>query len=173
MTLDEHLTALARGDFAAFDEFYRATDKTIYHIALSVLKERALAEDAMQSCYMKIIAGAGKYRSGSNAAAWVARIARNEALNLKKRQGREHAVDVSENEALFGAAPDEYGFLTDVARRTLSEGEFAVLMLTADGYKRREIAAMLKIPLPTVTWRYHRALSKMRAALGEKENGNE
>ncbi len=165
MTLDEHLKELAAGNDSEFGSFYAATKSAMYHIALGILRDRALAEDAMQNAYLKIVGNADKYRGG-NAAAWVGRIARNEALNLKKKYAREHSVDERENLALFGTAqPDEYGLLTDVARRTLPEGELEVLLLTADGYKRREIAALLGIPLPTVTWRYHRALAKMRAAL--------
>lgn len=167
MTLDEHLKKFAEGDTSSFNDFYLATKKSVYHIALGIVRERALAEDVMQTTYMKALAGAGGYRTGTNAAAWIARIARNEALNVKKLRMREHSVDERESEQLFGTArPDEYGLLTDVARRVLSGDEFTVLMLAAaDGYKRREIAAMLKMPLPTVTWKYHRALAKMRRAL--------
>ena len=113
-----------------------------------------------------------KRRSTTSPSAWIGGIARNEALNLRKKRAREISVDGTASAALFGTArPQDYGLLTDVARRTLSEGEFTVLMLAAaDGYKRREIAAMLGVPLPTVTWRYHRALAKMRAAL---EGGEE
>ena len=157
MTLDEHLKKFAEGDDSDFGAFYLATKKPIYHIALGIVRDRALAEDVMQNTYMKVLAGAGSYKRGTNASAWIARIARM----------RESPVDERENEHLFPVAkPDEYGLLTDVARRILSEDEFTVLMLAAaDGYKRREIAAMLKMPLPTVTWKYHQALAKMRRAL--------
>lgn len=166
MTLEEQLKRLAEGDDSEFESFYLATKRAVYHIALGILRDKALAEDAMQSTYMKIVANAGRFRGG-NAAAWAGRIARNEALNLKKKRAREYSVDETENTAIFGTAqPDEYGLLTDVARRTLSEGEFTVLMLAAaDGYRRREIAAMLGIPIATVTWRYHQAIAKMRKAL--------
>ena len=167
MTLDEHLKEFAEGNDSNFGSFYLATKKAVYHIALGVLRDRALAEDVMQNTYMKVLANASGYRAGTNAAAWIARIAKNEALNVKKRRMREAPVDEREQEHLFGTAqPDDYGLMTDVARRVLSEDEFTVLMLAAaDGYKRREIAAMLKMPLPTVTWKYHQALAKMRRAL--------
>jgi len=65
--------------------------------------------------------------------------------------------------------PDTYGELTDLAKRLLSDYEFSILMLvTACGYKRKEIAKMIDMPIPTVTWKYQNALSKMRTAL-EKE----
>ena len=166
VTLEEHLKQFAKGDASEFDAFYLATKKTVYHIALGIMKERALAEDVMQSTYMKVLAHAGKYREGGSAAAWIGRIARNEALTLKKRRAREHAVDFSEDPSPLGVVHEDYGEMTDLARRVLSEAEFGVLMLAAvDGYKRREIAAMLKMPVPTVTWHYHRALAKLRSAL--------
>ncbi len=172
MSLDEAIQKLAEGDDSGFETLYLATKKMTYHIALGILGEGALAEDAMQTAYMKVIANAGRYRQGSNALAWIARIVRNEALNMRKMRMRELSVDEQQEHALFGEArPDDYGLFTDVARRTLPAEEFTVLMLVAvDGYRRREIAEMLGIPTATVTWRYHRALAGMRRALkGEKE----
>lgn len=168
--LDEHLKKFAQGDASDFEAFYLATKRLMYHVALGVLGDRGLAEDAMQTAYIKILQSASSYRTGTKAQAWIARIVKNVALDEKRKRQREHFVDEQEDFALFGTAhPDEYGLLTDVARRTLSEDEFTVLMLVAvDGYKRREVASMLSIPLPTVTWKYHRALAKMRQALEDK-----
>lgn len=166
MSLDELLIKLAEGDLSAFNEIYERTQRTVYYIALSVLRERALAEDAMQSCFLKVIRFASRYKKGTNANAWMCRIAKNEAIDMKRRRAREHSVDVGESEYLFPTYEAEgYGELIDLARRTLKEGEFAVLMLVAQGYKRREIAAMLSTPLPTVTWRYNRAVKKLKEAM--------
>ena len=49
MTLDEALAKLAEGDRSAFGEVYNQTRKTVYYIALSVVRERMLAEDVMQN----------------------------------------------------------------------------------------------------------------------------
>ena len=50
----------------------------------------------------------------------------------------------------------------------MTEDEFAILMLvTAAGYKRREISGMLDMPVPTVTWRFNKAIEKMRKSLEE------
>ena len=169
MTLDKLMTKLANGDDSAFESIYGQTRKTVYYIALSVLKDGALAEDVMQSVFLSILKNAGSYRAGTNASAWIARIARNEALNLKKQRGFEHYVDESENLKTFGTnSTDDYGLLIDLARRTLPEDECAVLLLiAADGYKRREIAEMLDMPVSTVTWKYKNAVNKMRRALSE------
>ena len=171
MTLDEALAKLAEGDRSAFGEVYNQTRKTVYYIALSVVRERMLAEDVMQTVYLKVLDNASRYRPGTNAAAWIARIARNEAIDLQRRRSRELTVDERENPLPFGTrSVDDYGLLIDLARRILKREEFSVLMLSAtEGYKRREIAQMLGMPLPTVTWHYSRAVKKMRQALEEEK----
>lgn len=171
---DALMTALARGEESAFEELYRRTSKTVYHIALAIVRERSLAEDVMQSAYLSVLRNAGSYRAGTNASAWIARIARNEALNVYNKRKREESVDERERPELFGTSrPDEYGLLVDLARRTLPEDEFTVLLLVAaDGYKRREVSEMLGMPVPTVTWKYKRALSAMKEALKEEKSAS-
>ena len=170
MTLDQLMKKLADGELEAFEDVYAKTQKTVFYIALSILKERSLAEDVMQSTYLSLLRNASQYRRGTNASAWIAKITRNEALKVLKKRGRERYVDETQNLELFGTGQtDDYELLIDLARRLLPEEEFAILMLvTAAGYKRREIAGMLEIPLPTVTWKYKCALEKLREALNEK-----
>jgi len=167
MSLDKQMRKLISGDKDAFARVYAATRKSVYFVALSVLRDKSLAEDVMQTTYLKVLKFADNYKAGTNAAAWIVRIARNEALNLKSRRSREQYMDESENLALFGtSSTDDYGLLTDMARRMLSEDEFTILMLvTACGYKRREIGEMLSLPTPTVTWKYNSAIEKLRRAL--------
>ena len=172
MSIDEALQQIAAGDSSALEEVYRRTRRTVYYIALSVLRERMLAEDVMQSTYLKVLSNAARYRKGTNARAWIARIAKNEAISVWRKRRQEVSVDEREEQALFGSvAADEYGMLIDLARRVLGRHEFAVLLLSAaEGYKRREIAQMLGMPLPTVTWHYGRAVEKMQKALRELES---
>ncbi len=173
--LDGLIVALAKGEKTAFKELYEQTKKTVYYIALSVVRDRSLAEDVMQSTYLNVIRYAGRYESGRSPRAWIAKIARNEALNVKKKRDRDVFVDEKENLLLFGTVEtDDYGLLVDLARKILPEEEFAILMLvTAEGYKRREIAKMLSMPLATVTWKYGKALKTMKKALEGKEGKDE
>ena len=171
MSLDGQMQKFINGDSSAFEKIYGETRKSVYYAALAIVRDKALAEDVMQSTYLSVFKNAKSYKAGTNAAAWIVRIARNEALNLKKRRSREESVDEQENLSAFGTSqPDEYGILTDLARRILTEDEFTVLTLSVIcGYKRREIGAMLAMPTPTVTWKYKNAILKMRNALKEDE----
>ncbi len=165
--LDKLMKRIINGDNSAFEELYKQTRQSVYYVALAILRDRALAEDVMQATYLNILKNADRYTPGTNAAAWIIRIARNEALNLKKARSREQYVDEKENDGLFGAYhPDDYGTLIDLARRTLSEDEFTIVMLvTTCGYKRREIAKMFDSPTSTITWKYNAAIAKLRKSL--------
>ncbi len=167
MALDKLIKKFINGDASAFDDIYCRTRKCVYYVAFSILRDGALAEDVMQTTYLRVLKNARSYTPGTNALAWIARIAKNEALNVKKLRTRETYVDEQQDAHLFGASnPDGYGELTDLAARVLDEDEFSILMLvTVCGYKRREIGQMLGMPTPTVTWKYNNALSKMRNAL--------
>ncbi len=170
MALDKFIKKFINGDTSAFDDIYNLTQKSVYYVALSILRDKALAEDVMQTTYMRMLKSIRSYTLGTNASAWIYTIARNEALNIKKARMREQSVDEYENKTLFGMSePDKYGDLIDLAKRILADDEFSILMLvTACSYKRKEIGKMLGIPISTVTWKYQNALLKMRNAL-EKE----
>ncbi len=173
MNLDKHIKRLANGDKAAFEQIYTNTQKAVYYTALSVLRDRALAEDVMQSTYLKVITNAHRYELGTNAVAWILRITRNEALNTQSRRQRETPVDECADDGIFGhSSPDDYGLLIDAARKTLDEEQFRIVMLiTASGYKRKEIARMLDLPVSTVTWKYNQATEKLRKVLSDNKGG--
>lgn len=169
MKLDSFLHRLADGDKSAFKAIYDDTNKAVYYTALSVLGERSLAEDAVQSAYLSVIKNAGTFKEG-NARAWIIRIVRNTALNLKNKRKREICVDERENEPLFGTYEIEDGGLIEAAKQQLNADEFNILMLVAVcGYKRREIALMLEMPVPTVSWKYGEAVKKMKTYLTKPE----
>lgn len=172
MALDKFIKKFINGEASAFDEIYNQTRKSVYYVALSILRDKALAEDVMQTTYLRVLRNIQGYVLGTNASAWIIKIAKNEAINMKKLRMREQSVDEYENQILFGISePDNYGELIDLAKRLLPDEEFSILMLvTACGYKRKEIGKMLDMPIPTVTWKYQNALLKMRNAL-EREGG--
>lgn len=167
MALDKFIKKFMNGDASAFDEIYNRTRKSVYYVALSILRDKALAEDVMQTTYLRVLKNIQSYALGTNASAWIIKIAKNEAINMKKVRMREQSVDEYENLTPFGVnEPDTYGELIDLAKRLLADDEFSILMLvTACGYKRKEIGKMFDMPTPTVTWKYQNALLKIRNAL--------
>ena len=110
------------------------------------------------------------FDDGKNAMNWLLTMAKNLAINLYNRNKREIITDPSL------VAPDtQYTMrdngLIDMALKNLSQTEFNVLTLCElKGYKRREVAQLLDMPIGTVTWHYNQALKKLREILSKEEN---
>ena len=152
------------------EQIYEETEKAVFLVAYSYLRDRGLAEDVRQDVYLRVREKAAQYRPGTNPKAWILTIARNLSLNLIKKR-RECLVDFAENERLGGVAPDEGagGLLIERAREILSAEQFQILYLVVvAGYKRREIAAYLEMPIGTVTWKYQESLKILRKAFKEE-----
>ena len=106
--------------------------------------------------------------------AWILTIARNLSLMKLREQKRISQTPLEEMWDLQsgdkGLEEKEDKILLDGVLQSLTEEERQILMLHAtSGLKHREIAAMLKLPLPTVVSKYRRALLKLEKRL--KEDG--
>ena len=55
MALDKFIKKFINGDTSAFDDIYNLTQKSVYYVALSILRDKALAEDVMQTTYMRML----------------------------------------------------------------------------------------------------------------------
>lgn len=159
------IAGVAKGDAAAFDALYRATDRTVYAYALSLTRNREDAQDVMMETYLSIRTGAHLYRSQGKPLAWIFTIARNHVRMRARTAGRETPL----GDALFAreepAAADggEDALVLREALHILSEEERQVVLLHAvSGLRHRETAAALGLPLATVLSKYSRALRKLK-----------
>lgn len=167
--LDALLQRIASGDREALADLYHRVRTTVYALALSYLKNAQDAEDATQDAFVQIWESAPSYRPAGKAVAWMLTVTRN--LCLMRLRKVQHDGSLSEEEwaALpelpHGLAPEERLALS-AAMETLDEQERRIVLLYAvTGWKHREIAALLELPLPTVLSKYHRALKKLRKRL--------
>lgn len=166
------LLRISSGDREALASLYRQTCSAVYGFILSILKNRHDAEDAMQDVYLKIAVSAAGYRPRGKPLAWILTIARNIALMRLREQKRTVPAEPSELESsseVTNLINEDSLFLRE-ALRILGEEERQILILHAVvGLKHREIAEILKLPLPTVLSKYSRSLSKLKKSL----NGGE
>lgn len=168
--IERRLAAYSAGDGRAFDDIYEWTHKAAYFAILYIVRDRMHAEDILQETYLRALRSLSQYRKGSNFTAWLCTIARSLALNHLKKHRREVATDFSEEAYRFGAAEPEIPYLFELAARVLSEEEYNIVMLCqVSGYKRREVAHMMDMPIGTVTWKHNEALKKLKKNLKENE----
>ena len=170
--LEERLLPLVgQGDSEAFEVLYRSTEKAVYALALSILKNAHDAEDIVQETYLKVRAAAHLYVPQGKPLAWLFTITKNLCRDLLRGQSRtEAAPDGAEDDLRFSYVSDPTDRLVlEAALKALGEEERQVVLLhAASGLKHREIARDLGLPLSTVLSRYSRALKKLQRYLTEE-----
>ena len=175
--LDSYIRLIAQDSRDGLEALYRETSTAIYAYALSVLKDPHDAEDVLQECYLRIHASAQSYTSAGKPMAWIMTIAKNLCLmHLRQRQRSAELSDEDWNHYLEDNRqmdPDDRIILAECMSR-LSEQERQIITLHAvAGFKHREIAHFLHIPLPTVLSKYHRGIKKLKQLFPKGEDENE
>lgn len=167
--LDKLIYGIADGDTDSLAKLYELTNKDVYSFALSILKNIHEAQDVLQECYLHIFSSAGSYSGKGKPMAWILTITRN--LCLKCIRSSPKRVLCSDEE--WSRIPqDEFENSADdrimlsACMRSLGDAERQIVVLHAvSGMKHREIAELLKLPLPTVLSKYNRAIKKLRNVL--------
>lgn len=169
---DALIYRVAKGDKEAFTALYKLTSKSIYAYALSILKNPADAEDVLQETFLKVRSAASFYQSNGKLLSWILTISRNLCL-MKLRRQKLLSCQPIEEISLKDSA-DHINDLEDqivlkTAMKILSDDECQILVLHAvTGWKHREIAELLHLPVSTVLSKYHRSLKKLKAELEGK-----
>lgn len=165
--LDDCLLQIAQGSSQALEALYRQTSTQIYSFALSMLKSAPDAEDVMHDCYVLVWLAAESYRSSGRPMAWLITIAKN--LCLKKLRERQKSADLPPEEYELPASDTvtpEDRLVLQACLRSLSPEECQIVVLHAvSGFKHRQIAQVLELPISTVLSKYNRALKKLRTML--------
>ena len=165
-TLDQWISLCAAGDSRALEELYRATSSAVYAYLLSVLKDTHEAEDLLHETYLNVWTGSGGYRSQGKPMAWILTIGKNLCMRQLRGQNKENAP----LEEWKAYTPDSEGMTQEdkwVIRQCmeqLPEEERQIVVLHAvSGFKHRQIAQLLELPLSTVLSKYHRSIKKLKA----------
>ena len=164
--------AIAQGDAEAFRALYESASQSVFGFALSILRSRPDAEDAMQDTFLKVRGAAHLYQPMGKPLAWILRIARN--VCLMQLRHRRHLADAPPEELCpdigwEGIQSAEDRLSLQSAFQCLTREEMQIVMLHAvAGLKHRETAALLGLPLNTVLSKYNRSLRRLRERMEEQ-----
>jgi RNA polymerase sigma factor (sigma-70 family) len=172
---DEAVVALAaRADDVAFAELYDRYGRVAYGLALRVLRDEALAEDAVQDAFLAIWRGASRFiPERGRASSWILTVVHRRAVDLVRRENRRR-TEPFEGEEL---ATNE-GSAEDVAWLRLErERVHAALQQLPDpqrealelayygGFTQSELAERLGQPLGTIKSRMFAGLGRLHELL--------
>ena len=170
--LPDLLLAVAEGDRTAFATFYQRTSAKLFGVVLRILPERSMAEDAMQDAYAKIWRNAAAFdaRRGSPIT-WAATIARNVAIDMRRRErpgGRVRHEDFdfdAMTDPSGGASAEDIATLRACLDRLDPEQRALILAAYLNGESREELAERLGHPTGTIKSWLHRGLARLRGCL--------
>jgi RNA polymerase sigma factor (sigma-70 family) len=85
----EVLERASAGDRGSLEELLRVIQRPFYNLALRMLHDRVLAEDAAQECLLRVVTHLSQYRHEAKFATWATRVAVNAVLDFKNGVARE------------------------------------------------------------------------------------
>lgn len=174
------LHGCAQGRQPSFQKLYQLTSPQLFAILVRILKQRDLAEEALQDAFLSVWRNAASYTVQKGAPmTWLVSICRYRALDMLRRKRREmHTYpsdDEDEGDMLTGLTDESQvsGLISNAEARALKhcldelkEGQRNSLRLAYfDGCSHEEIARFLQTPLGTIKSWVRRGLQELKRCL--------
>lgn len=163
---DAALRACARGDENAFQRLYEHEAPRMLALGLSMLGQRASAEELLRDTFTLIWKNADSFDEGSGTGrAWMYSILRYRALKRLRQAARNPLPDAGIGDDIpdgggSGGAPD--GSLLEALSHLDETQRLPILMAFYKGYTYEQIALRMKIPAIQLKTRVQVGLSLLR-----------
>ena len=159
------------GSEADFERLYRNTYRRILGTLITMVRDRATAEDCAQETFERAYKNWKSWKPDAPVEAWLHRIAINVAISDRRHQRIRQAGEIIRRLGRPGPGPDPSGGAARsdlmAALKRLPPKQAAALGLRHyHGYTNREIASALGVPEQTVASRLGAARKHLQAVLG-------
>ena len=158
------------GDVSAFEALYDAYHRLVYGTALKVVGTESVAEDVVQSVFLKVWTAPDTFRGGYFAG-WITRVARNRAIDVLRQMenASKLSVHVPADHDVEEAAVVQLD--AERARRMMTvlsaDQRSAIELAFFGGLSYPEIASSAAVPLGTIKSRIRTGLRSLRTAMLE------
>lgn len=167
--LNKLMSEIQSGDENAFTTFYQNTYKGVFSFVYSYVKNWHTSEDILQETYIKVKLNADKFKAGTNSSAWLLQIAKNTCIDYLRKQESKPTEEIKDYNANYSLDVAGSMYMHDLLNKYLDDVDRQIVLLhVIEGYKNREIAKILDIPLGTVLWRYNKALKILKDKIKEE-----
>jgi RNA polymerase sigma-70 factor (ECF subfamily) len=174
---DEAVVALvARSDQSALAELYDRFGRLAYGVALRVLRDEKLAEDAVQEGFLAAWRAADRFMpERAKASTWLLTLVHRRAVDLVRREERRRAEslpDDVEHASTESAEEDawlrfERERVQSALKRLPDQQREALELAYYGGFTQSELAERLGQPVGTIKSRMFAGLTRLRELLGE------
>jgi len=169
------LTAVARGDEAAFRAVYDQAAPAVLGIVRRVLRDPAQSEEVMQEVLLEVWRSAARFDpAAGSATAWIMTLAHRRAVDRVRSEQR-----AAERELRAASMPVAYDEVADAVESSLERERVrrcldgltdlqreSVTLAYYRGYTYAEVAGLLGVAVGTVKTRMRDGLIRLRDCLG-------
>jgi RNA polymerase sigma-70 factor (ECF subfamily) len=173
---EQVLEAVGRGDDDALGVLYDRFGRPAYRLAYRIVRDQALAEDAVQEAFLAIWRSADAYkRERAKPSTWILTVVHRRAVDLVRREQRRRGEPLEAAPEPATGPADEEASLRD--RRTAVQAALSELpgdqrqaleLAYYGGLTQSELAERLGVPLGTIKSRMFAGLGRLRELLEEQ-----
>lgn len=173
---DEALVALvARSDDDALAALYDRYGRLAYGLAMRIVRDPTLAQDAVQEGFLNAWRGAGSFDPvRAKPSTWLLTLVHRRAVDLVRREQRRRGEPLEDVAPEAAEATDEEAALREqrqivqhALRRLPTDQREALELAYYGGYTQSQLAERLGVPLGTIKSRMFGGLSRLRELLAE------
>jgi RNA polymerase sigma factor (sigma-70 family) len=170
---EQVLEAVGRGDDDALGVLYDRFGRLAFRLAFRILRDRALAEDAVQEAFLAVWRSADAYkRERAKPSTWILTVVHRRAVDIVRREQSRRGEPLEVAPEPESGPADEDAVLRDrraAVQAALTElpGEQrqALELAYYGGLTQSELAERLGVPLGTVKSRMFAGLGRLRELL--------
>jgi RNA polymerase sigma factor (sigma-70 family) len=179
---DEALVALvARSDDEALAELYDRFGRAAYGLALRIVRDPDLAQDAVQDAFLAVWRSAGRFvAERAKASTWILTLVHRRAVDVVRREEPRRAEPLESARQPTGETTEEQAWLRlqrtrvqEALRKLPDQQREAIELAYFGGFTQSELAARLGEPLGTIKSRMFSALARLRELLAETSDDEE
>ena len=138
----------------------------LLRIAMTRLSSPADAEDAVQEVFLKLLTARPQFRDEEHEKAWLIRATLHRACDMARAAERRN-LPLENAEVLPGGAPPEPSPILSAVQALPAKYSAVIHLYYYEGYSIKEIANLLRLPVPTVGTRLSRGRERLRQLLKE------
>lgn len=175
---DEALVALvARADEEALAELYDRFNRVAYGLALRIVRDPALAEDAVQEAFLAVWRSAARFvAERAKASTWILTLVHRRAVDLVRREQPRRTEPLESAPQQAGDDTEEEAWLRlrrarvqEALKRLPDKQREALELAYYGGFTQSELADRLGEPLGTIKSRMFSGLANLRDLLAEED----
>jgi RNA polymerase sigma-70 factor (ECF subfamily) len=174
-----------KGDKKALTELVKRYEQTVFNFAFKICRNREKAEHTMQETFMSMVKSISQFSGNSKLSTWLYTVVSNHCLMLARSQKKYDYTSLDDDDTYLDEAhiadwkvtPDKVtennelkDMLDDAIQKLPYDYRIVFLLRDVEGLSTEETGNIMKLSIPAVKSRLHRARAFLRNELDKSLN---